>query len=91
MGRPEPTIIMSQRVDDYEYDICEADAVYAVCLGEHPVALRRRNAGLKAFGRKYLKTTYTAPGHALRLAERLNKMYGTDEFCVRRLQPNRVW
>lgn len=81
---------MSATVDEYEFDICEADAVYAVCLGDEPVALRRRNRGMRAFGRKYLKTTYTAPGHAIRMADRLNKMYDTDQFCVRRLQPNRL-
>ena len=34
----------------------------------------------------YKKTSFSNPGHAFNLAERLNKQFNTDEFCVVRLE-----
>ena len=37
-------------------------------------------------GPKYKKTSFSNPGHAFNLAERLNKQFNTDEFCVVRME-----
>jgi hypothetical protein len=40
-------------------------------------------------GPKYKKSTYTEPGHAFNLAERLNAMFNTNEFEVRWMRDSR--
>ena len=84
MSRPRPRVIL-QHVDDNmrAYQVCEADAIYAVCYKSRPIKIRTQaNIEVDYPGPKYAKTSFPTPGHAFNLAERLNQRFDTDEFSV---------
>ena len=84
MSRPKPTIIF-ESVDDNmsAYQVCEADAIYAVCYKGRPIKVKTQaNIEIPYPGPKYAKTSFPTPGHAFNLAERLNKKFATTDFTV---------
>lgn len=94
MSRPKPTILFEFTDKDYKTEeILKGDAVYAVCFDEKPINLRSRNKmrydpilGREYPGPKYKKTSFTNPGHAFNLAERLNELFRTDKFAVHKME-----
>ena len=82
MARPGPTIICEHLENDKTIQVCHADAVYAVMYQGRPVMLRKFSQDLQYQGYKYSKTSFTEPGHALRLARHLNSVQDTDDFSV---------
>lgn len=84
MSRPKPTIIM-QNTHPRTYkneQVLKADAIYAVFLDGKPINLRSMHAYVNDPGPKYKKVSFSNPGHAFNLAEKLNKMFQTDKFQV---------
>lgn len=66
--------------------VLEAEAVYAVFYQGKPVNLRTLNHLVSYPGPKYKKCAFSGnSGHAFNLAERLNKMFKTQDFCVYKL------
>lgn len=92
MSRPKPTVIFESQDDNNSaIQVCEADAVYAVTYQNKPIMLRKiMNVYQNYPGPKYNKSSFTSPGHAFNLAERLNQMFNTTEFTVMIMQPGRV-
>lgn len=87
MARPKPTIIL-EIVDPVSYkaeQILEAGAIYAVYFQGKPINLRTLNRAVSYPGPKYKKVSFSNPGHALNLADRLNIKFQTDEFSVCKL------
>ena len=87
MSRPKPQIILDF-VDKNTYkseQVLEAEAIYAVFYDEEPINLRVKNAMLDYPGPKYKKCSFSNPGHAVNLAEKLNKLFKTDRFSVFKL------
>lgn len=87
MARPKPTIIM-QHTDPKTYrseQVLEADWIYAVYYDGRPINLRTLNSLVNYPGPKYKKCSFSNPGHAFNLAERLNKLFRTDKFHVYKL------
>jgi hypothetical protein len=82
MSRPQPTLIASHQEGDTVVEVCEATAVYAVLFQGRPIKLRTHKPELRYQGYKYSKASFPEPGHAIRLARRLNLAYCTDEFTV---------
>lgn len=90
MSRPKPTIIFEFTNKEYKCEeILKGDAIYAVCYDSQPINLRSRNkmnfdpaTGKEYPGPKYKKTSFTNPGHAFNLKERLNEMFKTNLFDV---------
>jgi hypothetical protein len=65
------------------YQVCEADAVFAVCYQGRPIKIRTQaNIEVAYPGPKYAKSSYPSPGHAFNLAERLNEKFNTKDFSV---------
>ena len=93
MSRPKPTILFEFTDKEYKTEeILKGDSVYAVCFDGQPINLRSRNKmkydpilGREYPGPKYKKTSFTNPGHAFNLAERLNKLFKTDKFSVNQM------
>jgi hypothetical protein len=84
MARPSPNVILRSVEDDMRaIEVCEADAIYAVCYKGRPVKVRTlQNIEIPYPGPKYLKTSFPEPGHAFNLAERMNEKFNTSDFTV---------
>ena len=87
MSRPKPQVL-AEYVDPATYkaeQILKADAIFAVFYKGEPINIRTLNKLVSYPGPKYKKSSFSAPGHALNLAARLNQQFKSDEFSVRRL------
>lgn len=87
MARPKPIILM-ENVDSKTYkseQVLQADWIYAVYYNSRPINLRTLNSLVNYPGPKYKKVSFSNSGHAFNLAERLNKVFKTDQFAVWKL------
>lgn len=87
MSRPKPNVLL-EFVDSKTYraeQVLEAEAIWAVFYKDKPFNLKSSNAITNYPGPKYKKTSFSNPGHAFNLAEKLNKTFNTQEFVVVRL------
>jgi len=84
MSRPTPTVIMDH-TDPKTYkseQVLAANGIYAVFLNGEPINLRSLNKLVDYPGPKYRKVSFSNPGHAHNLAEKLNRLFKTDTFQV---------
>jgi hypothetical protein len=84
MSRPKPKILL-ENTDAATYkseQILDAEGIYAVFYQGKPINLRSINKLVDYPGPKYRKTSFSNPGHAHNLAEKLNTMFKTDQFAV---------
>jgi len=85
MARPKPTILLTY-VDPSTYkseEILEADAIYAVFYKGRPFNLRTFLNSLQDYpGPKYKKVSFSNPGHAFNLMEKMNKLFKCSDFTV---------
>jgi hypothetical protein len=85
MARPKPTILLTY-VDPSTYrseEVLEADAIYAVFYKGKPFNLRTFLNSLKDYpGPKYKKVSFSNPGHAFNLMEKMNKLFKCSDFSV---------
>jgi len=87
MSRPKPNILL-EYVDSKTYraeQVLEADAIWAVFYQQKPFNLKSSNALTNYPGPKYKKTSFSNPGHAFNLSEKLNQMFNTQDFTVVKL------
>lgn len=84
MSRPKPTVLLDH-TDPKSYkseQVLAADGIYAVFMHGKPINLRSLNKLLDYPGPKYRKVSFSNPGHAYNLAEKLNTLFKTDAFKV---------
>ena len=84
MARPKPTIIL-EHTDNQTYrseQVLKATAVYSVFYNGVAINLRSLNSLVNFPGPKYKKVSFSNPGHAINLAQRLNKLFRCDDFEV---------
>jgi sulfatase maturation enzyme AslB (radical SAM superfamily) len=85
MARPKPTILLTY-VDPSSYkseEILEAEAIYAVFYKGQPFNLRTFLNSLQDYpGPKYKKVSFSNPGHAFNLMEKMNKLFKCSDFTV---------
>ena len=87
MSRPKPTVLL-EAVNKHTYkaeQVLEADAIYSVFFEGKPINLRSLSQIVSYPGTKYKKVSFSNPGHAFNLAERLNKIFTTTGFQVVKL------
>ena len=92
MSRPKPTILL-EAINKSTYkaeQVLLAEAIYSVFYQGAPINLRTLNVLVNYPGPKYKKVSFSNPGHAFNLAERLNKIFKTDDFQVVRLTQGEV-
>ena len=92
MSRPKPTILL-EAVNKQTYkaeQVLSAEAIYSVFFNNAPINLRTLNTLVSYPGPKYKKVSFSNPGHAFNLAERLNKIFTTDQFTVVRFTQGEV-
>ncbi len=87
MSRPKPEVILdyTDRKTFKSEQVLKAEAVYAVYCDDQPINLRTKHSMLDYPGPKYKKVSFSNPGHAFNLAEKLNNMFKTDRFVVYKL------
>lgn len=87
MSRPKPRILLdhTNRQTYKSEQVLEAEAIWAVFYQGKPFNLKSANALTNYPGPKYKKTSFSNPGHAHNLAEKLNELFKTDEFAVYKL------
>ena len=87
MSRPKPEILLSY-TDPKTYkreEVLRAEAIWAVFYDGQPINLRNSNSLVDYPGPKYRKVSFSNPGHALNLAEKLNEPFKTNKFYVHKL------
>ena len=87
MSRPKPNILLEQtNKKTYKTDqVLEADAIWAVFYQDKPINLKTTSVVAQQLGPKYKKVSFSNSGHAFNLAEKLNKMFNSNEFNVYKL------
>jgi hypothetical protein len=83
MARPQPDILLENNNNNTVVQVLKAKHIYAVFYQESPINLRSVNK-LGRSGLKYKKVSFSNPGHAYNLTERLNKLFRTTDFEVYR-------
>lgn len=87
MSRPSPTILL-EYINKKTYrseQVLASSAIWAVFYQGQPFNLKSSNALTNSPGPKYKKTSFSNEGHAHNLAKKLNQLFNTDEFDVRKL------
>jgi len=92
MSRPKPTVLL-EAINKQTYkseQVLSADAIYSVFYQGQPINLRTLSVLVSYPGPKYKKVSFSNPGHAFNLAERLNKIFNTKDFVVVKLTQGEI-
>lgn len=92
MSRPKPTVLL-ENVDKKTYkseQVLEAVAIWAVFYQGKPFNLKSSNILTSYPGPKYKKVSFSNPGHAHNLANKLNSMFKCDDFVVYKLTQGEI-
>ena len=87
MSRPKPTILLeitSKKTYKTE-QVLEAEAIWAVFYKGKPVNLKTTSLVAQQLGPKYKKVSFSNSGHAINLAEKLNKLFNCTDFALYKL------
>ena len=87
MSRPKPQVLL-EHIDKKTYkseQILQSDAIWAVFYQGQPFNLKSSNSLTNYPGPKYKKTSFSNPGHAHNLAEKMNELFKTKDFAVYKL------
>lgn len=87
MSRPKPKVLL-ENINNKTYkseQILEADAIWAVFYQQQPFNLKSANALTNYPGPKYKKVSFSNPGHAHNLANKLNELFKSQDFAVYKL------
>lgn len=87
MSRPKPKILLElTNKKTYKTEqILEADAIWAVFYQDNPINLKITSLVANQLGPKYKKVSFSNSGHAINLANKLNKMFNVKDFSVYQL------
>jgi hypothetical protein len=87
MSRPKPNVLLEvTNKKSYKTEqVLEADAIWAVFYKDKPVNLKTTSVVAQQVGPKYKKVSFSNSGHALNLAEKLNKLFNCEDFSVYKL------
>jgi len=93
MARPKPKVLL-EYVHSSTYkaeQVLEASAIYAVFYKNKPINLRTLNHLVSYPGPKYKKVSFSNPGHALNLADKMNELFDCTDFTVHRLIQGEIY
>lgn len=89
MSRPKPTVLL-EAVNKNTYkaeQVLESQGIFSVFYQGKPINLRTLSTIVSYPGPKYKKVSFSNKAHAIRLALRLNKLFSTNDFTVRKFAP----
>lgn len=87
MSRPKPKVLIEiTNKKTYKTEqVLEAEAIWAVFYKGNPVNLKTTSVLGHQLIPKYKKVSFSNSGHAINLAEKLNKLYNCKDFQVYKL------
>lgn len=87
MSRPKPKVLLElTNKKTYKTEqVLEADAIWAVFYQDNPINLKITSLVAQQLGPKYKKVSFSNSGHAINLANKLNKMFNVKDFSVYKL------
>jgi len=87
MSRPKPTVILeTTNKKTFKVDqVLEAEAIWAVFYKDKPINLKTSSMVAQHIGPKYRKVSFSNAGHAHNLANKMNKLFNTQDFVVYKL------
>ena len=87
MSRPKPKVLLElTNKKTYKTEqILEADAIWAIFYQDKPINLKITSLVANQLGPKYKKVSFSNSGHAINLANKLNKMFNVKDFSVYQL------
>jgi hypothetical protein len=87
MSRPKPKVLLEiTNKKTYKTEqILNAEAIWAVFYQDNPINLKTNSFVAQKVGPKYKKISFSNPGHAFNLAEKLNRLFNSSEFSVYKL------
>ena len=87
MSRPKPNVLIEyiDKKTQTAEQILEAEAIWAVFYKNKPFNLKSSNVLTNYPGPKYKKVSFSNPGHAHNLSNKLNDLFNCSEFTVVRL------
>ena len=92
MSRPKPKTLL-QHTNNKSFkmeEILEASAIFAVFYKAKPINLKTSSIVSNYPGPKYKKVSFSNPGHAHNLAQKLNLMFKTNAFSVYELTKGKL-
>ena len=92
MSRPKPEVLL-EKIDKNTYkseQVLASDGIWTVYYKGRAINLKSQNILVNYPGPKYKKVSFSNPGHAFNLRDRLNKIFNTDKFCVIKLTQGEV-
>jgi len=87
MSRPKPVVLLEiTSKQTYKTEqVLEAEAIWAVFYKDKPINLKTSSIVAQQLGPKYKKVSFSNEGHALNLADKLNRLYNCSDFSVFKL------
>ena len=87
MSRPKPTVLLeiTSKTTYKTEQVLEAEAICAVFYKSKPVNLKTTSIVAQQLGPKYKKVSFSNSGHAINLADKLNKIFNCLDFQVFKL------
>lgn len=85
MVRPKAPVLLREQNDSGETEVLMADAVWIVMYQNTAISVTRRTWTAHGQVIKYMRTNFSNPAHAYRLADKLNKMFDTEDFTVKEI------
>jgi hypothetical protein len=87
MSRPKPKVLLEiANKKTYKTEqVLASDAIWAVFYQDRPINLKTGSLVGQQITPKYKKVSFSNEGHAINLAEKLNKLYDTQDFAVYKL------
>lgn len=92
MSRPKPKVLIEiTNKKTYKTEqVLEAEAIWAVFYKGKPVNLKTSSVLGHQLSPKYKKVSFSNSGHAINLAEKLNKLYNCKDFQVFKLTTGEI-
>ena len=87
MSRPKPKVLLEfTNKKTYKTEqVLDAEAIWAIFYQDKPINLKTGSMLVQQVGPKYKKVSFSNSGHAINLADKLNKKFNTSDFSVYKL------